>query len=467
MTSFWYKKRNLPDGFQVMGRLFSYVRALDGIWQRRPATVVIRFPLFLHSPDVSTLIKQLVAWVQSGVYAKGFPSIPKSDVIIFLSSKKPNIWPAGDRLVDQLVDEGNACLLLSPDGMEYLWKDGKKISRKKLTDVSVWSGEPQARSQILPACIHTVTDAVMICTRTIKNPLSIVRHLVYFHVQRSLAEYIVSQSSPHLVITNGDHIPMGAALTLAANARGIHTIWWFNEHPTTGMLPYFSKEIWIWNEAVKKSLEAMTNQNSTPVFTIIGNSEIDSVLQVSEKKWLNDLKLSIPPNAPVCLFLSEYDANPVLDIGPITEESLLWIDEAAKQLPHWYFVIGSRPVHEAKKLPGSEIIEKNKNIIFSNTIPTHQLLRTDQVKAVAACGTQGLFVAAGLGKPAIRLLVSTVSMPFPVIDEVAIPANSPDEFITRLKTIEQQKKFNDENRFSHQSKVIEGMNRLINEKLQK
>ena len=171
----------------------------------------------------------------------------------------------------------------------------------------------------------------------------------------------------------------------------------------------------------------------------------------------------------ILLFLSEYIEGHLFNTFELTREALYWISLAAQKCPHWFFIFKSRPYHHQDSLPGFELIKDIPNIIVPGTfIEYRNYLNWPNLKAVAACGSSGLFTAAGKGICALRLIVSLQSKSIPIIDNVATRIDSPQELIQILHRLEKKEMILpiiNTDIFPNEGKVVEVMEKNCLERL--
>jgi hypothetical protein len=122
-----------------------------------------------------------------------------------------------------------------------------------------------------------------------------------------------------------------------------------------------------------------------------------------------------------------------------TEEALEWLNTVARQCPSWSFRIKTRGPEDPLLGEIKGRIQEMSVSLVSPQTSFADLLRQPQVRAVASFSSSGLFVAAGMGKLAIRLRLPSWPVPMRLIDEVSCSVGSPEEWVRVLNEPDSEK----------------------------
>lgn len=421
---------------------------------KKPELLATRFTLFWNIDwrlrgvlkSIRSILESLIKlFMRSGRITD---SLGRSDVFIFYSSNKPNWQPALDSLAHQLSEDGITCRVVTPKILEPL-KTNIVGAAAGLFDLlaSFWI--------TLGIFLTTVIQLPQVFFIFIRNPIGVWNEIWSSRLRMRTVRCLMKQIQPSLIITNGDHLAWGSELALMA-PKGCHKIWFFNEWPTSDMLPFISDEVWVWNETAKKTFESLASDSLQTTINVVGRPEVDFCRRGADRI----------PSQPIFVFLSEYIWNPFLKMEALTQEAFRWIAEAAQQLPHWKFIVKSRPMQQHLRIPGVSLLEGLPNVFIpSEEKDLFSYLEDPNVVSLGACASSGLLVAAACGKHPFRFLISSNQIKLPVLDEVVTSISSTDHFITELKLIEKSnyapKIYNNKNvLFPYQGEAVARMKSL-------
>lgn len=479
-----YIKKNISDGYYYhLDSIVTYLKAVEPLWKKIPIFFATRFPIILSShKGIKHKFKSLhniYKWCISHYYlAENLNlNLPKSDVLLYYSSVKPNWYPATEVLAINLSHKGLCCALITRNKIDIL--NGRKIkststnnfirlsfSLEKLTTGKFRSSQIFFRSIYYSIILYVqiFLNKPILITTILNNPFQVWYEMLLSLERTVISDYILAQLKPKVILTNGDHLPLAAEIIQSKYAKSAHKIWFFNELPYADMLPIFSDEVWVWNKHVVDVFKKIIPRRSKTKFNIIGRPEIDFTLRRPNQLLEENKLFQQTKSKNVLLFISEYIEGHIFNTYEMTKEAINWLAYAANLCPNWYFVYKSRPHHHNDDIPGTEFIKNLKNFIVPKTsINLKDYLNWPNTKVVASCSSTGLFVAAGCGIEAFRLKVSAKSFPMSIIDEVSTIIDSPDQLIKLLNDIDNNRlklsKFDPEI-FPYKGKTLQRMKML-------
>ncbi|MBM3204042.1 hypothetical protein FJZ55_09095, partial [Candidatus Woesearchaeota archaeon] len=414
-------KPDVTTELQLTKIYAAYMRAIGSTWKVARPFFEARSNLLVFENrglnNVVAAIIDLIGWGVRMIRARraaggGFPAC---DVLIYYSSKKPSVYPILEILGSQLAGKGYRCAVVSLEGMTLKFRD--TISQVAETQVVAYTqllnggvGWRWSAFLLAVSLFYTCLLAVLILARepqiflrVFSNPFNVWHAFLLSARRLQIADQIMQEIKPRLLITRGDHLPMASALALSKHAASAHTVWFFNEAPTREVLPCLSKDMWVYNQQVIDSLKKIMPVASQPDFHIVGNAEADFVLAAADQPTPEGIRLSQQiGTCDALLYCSDFIPDLRLGEGAIVEE-ILWLAQAAGQCPHWRFIYKPRPGRDAKDTPGIEKIVGLPNVIIpQDDVPLSHFLRCSNVRAVGSRESTALFVAAGVGKMALR-----------------------------------------------------------------
>ena len=449
-----YIKKQLPDGYPTYLVVEAFCQATCSYWKDRPVFFAIKHNIvFSARRGFRTALHALLGWVTATLAQAVETSmfVPTCDVLLYYSAAKPNSQPAMEDLANRLARKGLQCALIRAATMEILGQDDSgQVKRTPVPEYSKLFVHGVSRRQNWQTLLSSLWDAFLLSALVLRrdpslfkkilwNPLNVWYELLTGAHRLAAANWLLDQIRPRLIVTNGEHIPIASEILLSREAGRAVKIWLCNEQPNPDLKPTLFDEVWVWNQYVADEYRRSLSSREAVKFEAVGRAEIDFVLQGSEVSEAEEQLRQQVGGKRVVLFLSEFIPNHEVQMGGVTEEALRWIGDASRHCPDWRFVYKSRPLHHGEQTPGLELIAQTPNcIIPSSEISLRSLLNWDNVLVVAAVSSSGLFVAAGTGKLAIRLLVSSQSTPRPIIDRISIPINSPVELRELLLDFDRQ-----------------------------
>lgn len=442
-------KPDLEDGFTSVRIIEEYTRAAWPLFAASPSVPASRFNIILACEDrpkdqARKAARAFLALARGSlrIRSRRHAALPRADILLFHSSRKPNVQPALDLLAERLAGRGFACAMIGPDGLS-LWTRERRASPDPIP-LRAGAGLSIHSLLLLPAL--AIVDALRIAFRmpsgsrlrglVASKAVSVAAQLLDSRIRLRTAESLLSAIRPRVLLTNGDHLDFAAELLLAARGRAIHRINFFNELPLPAFRPFLSDEIFAWNRTVADTLRESREYGERIAYTTIGRAEIDFVIPPEDPAVGRRLR-ETAGNRKLLIFLTEYDANPVWGTEAITREAVRWLAYVAERSPGWVVVYKTRPNHHGKPVPGREYAQGLANFIVPDEeIPFGTLLAWPGTAAVAALSSTGLSVAPGVGKSAFRLHISSRQLPLPPLDEVCRAARSPEELLEGLRELD-------------------------------
>ena len=403
-------------------------------------------------------------------------------VLLFHSSTKPAYWPAMGFLADRLARKGFACTLISSSRMETRRINSSgEISVESILDYRAWRKFGLGRFQAFKVILRGLRAMLVlfllalskdrqVLVNLLRDPIAVWYHLMMSAHRFALSRYLLNELRPRLLLVNHERVPLGAELVMSPAPFSTLKVQVCNEPPHHVILPFLSDEVWVWNDMAARLVEQVIPDGSEPRIEVIGSSEVDVALQPPELPSEAEIELrQITDGKPALLLLSEYfpGVSHAHHDYPLSKKVLAWLAIAAKQCPEWYFILKPRQHKLGQRPPGTEFLEGLPNFSISDReIPYRQLLNWDNLIAVAAVSSSGLFAAAGVGKTAIRLAVTNNRYCWPVIEDVSIVVNKHQELVQVLKNIGAEPMVSDDDQhFPYRGRTIERMEQLCLERL--
>ena len=442
--------KDLADGFEFCPVARSYLRAIQPVWRIFPAFHAVHIPIVWSAREsFKTSWKKLgEVWktkVRSGKRAQF--SIGRADALLFYSSAKPNWQPATEALAETLAESGKTVALCTSDKLETLRWEGNRIVREHVPDFSPvlqhGVGVTQSTIGFVVSLLEAVFLYVLLALRDrnlwrviCRNPAHLWLQLLLSNHRFQVANRLIAQVQPQMILTNGEHIPFAAELTLAKKGRRAQHVAFFNENTTPNIGLLASDEIWVWNDTVAKALEKNLLPGERITTRVMGRAEIDFACMKPKEVSVEEKELRQRASGKnVLLFLA--DSIPGDEIELLNEEALRWIASAAKAMPNWMFIFKSRPFHHGKEMKGLHLIRDLPNCVIPRTeITLQNFLDWENIRAVTACSSTALMVSAARGKVALRFLASKRITSLPATDEVSIAVHSLEQLIQVLKQFE-------------------------------
>ena len=440
-----------------------------------PWVHALRNPLILEKWDDPQIEKKLweglkQVWT-SGTAGMNFRlPVDACDVLMYCSSDKPSVQPAMDWLARRLGQAGMptvhwgsttiTCYLQGRPDHTLPAKGIRKalgfaLRQRAICDIprSLWFSLSTFATAL--AGFRPFAKRFTISPRRLFSEIATNRHMT-----RVLREFLATLK-PKLILTNGEQTPVGCALTAAARKEGIRVVWFFNEWPTSQMMPVLSDEIWVWNNAVADTLKAIHPVGfPAPNVQIIGMAQLDCM---QEQASQGDVVAARLPGPRCLVFLSEYIPAYAHHNRLATELALRWLAEAASLAEDWHFVIKPRSYHDTTPLPGEQYLQGHKNImVMRDGVSMAALVAAPEVEAIAALSSSGLLLGAATGRKAFRLLVSENPYPIPSLDRVVQAISSPEMLVRALG--KSARVFSAE-AFPNRGKVLATMEALVRQRV--
>ncbi len=224
-----------------------------------------------------------------------------------------------------------------------------------------------------------------------------------FHLAR--ARRVWFQLGPRFLLSTHERYRPASALTLA-RPRGTEAVLY--HHGLLGEYdrPLLADRVLAWNATDAGELgRAFAGAR----VTVVGNWEVD----------LARADAGASSQAPELILLSQcLPGEPIFEQA--TDEILGWLEAVGLSALPWRFRIKTRgPGDPILALVAARGLGKWLTPVEPG-VSLAALLARSEVRAVAALSSSGLYVAAGAGKAALRLLASRWRPPMPVIDEVSV-----------------------------------------------
>ncbi|MGE0392425.1 MAG: hypothetical protein AB7P67_02535 [Vicinamibacterales bacterium] len=421
------------------------------LWDAYPEYLAAGLEIAMTSPAVAGEAGTWIRALRRYVNEAESPSVdlPSVDVVIFCSNFKPSYWPALGQLADNLADAGYAVALILRTTIEIRTRGAKgrtvvqavsKAPYGRLRTLAfsegqgrknVWRGIRAAARLFVRGLLRDPAVARLVA----RNPAAIVSHLTMSAHRFDVARLLLDRLQPRLLVVNIERTPLGAELVQSPARRGALRVQICNEPPRHIIVPFLSEEVWVWNQLAADLVEAVAPRSRT---VVIGSNEVDVALQPPDPPGDAERALrDAAAGRPTLLLLSEYFPDAIFDAHerPLIIEELRWLAEAARAHPGWFFIY--RPRNERTAPPGWAQVEHLPNVTTSSPeIGYRQFLAWDNLLAVGAVGSSGLFAAAGTGKTAIRLKVTDNRYCWPVIEQVSVTVHSPAELVNAIGRID-------------------------------
>lgn len=450
------QKENLLSGYEMNERMYAYTRAIFPLIKIWPTLGATRAgATFASRLGFKDSVKALVGMIKDVGYTfikhrKIIMDLPKCDVLIAYTSKKPSWSQALEDIAIRLAGRGFTCATLHEKEIMITTIDGSgKTKQQSAGNIEQLLRYSVRRSDnlisfaasffwVVALPIFLLVRNTALCKRMFARPVSLLQ-VFYNSRKRSVAmDEMLGKIKPKLIITNGDHAAFSSEIALSRKTENANKIWFFNESAHSGFLPIATDEMWVWNEPVAKYfIKSLLSQPKTKV-TVVGRAEIDFALGSDKKEGEEEQALRKKmAHGNILLFLSQYSEKFPFDLGAITKEAIRWLVEAAQAHSDWWFIFKSRPIRIDHGAPGLKDALTLDNFVFPHQqIPFENFLAWENVRAVAALYSTGLHTAAGTGRVALRFSVSKKFTPDPAIDGVSTIINSPEHLIKAISDIE-------------------------------
>ena len=249
------------------------------------------------------------------------PSIseyPKCDVVLFNSSNKPSFGPAITNLAERLAKKGFRCAVLSYEKINLMGPEGFR-SNYPLTGfyrsnnfITALSSIARGTYVLLKVLLQTASNP-LIFSHIVKRIIPTWQQLIFSYNRSKEASAFLKRSSPQLIITHIEKIPIAHELVMAATRQSIPTVLFLCEHPDVLTQPICSQEVWAWNKTIAssiiKEIVQFEGKQNKKIF-VVGHHESDYIMS---KDKISLLDLGLPINQPtgqkIFIFISEYVEN--------------------------------------------------------------------------------------------------------------------------------------------------------------
>jgi len=410
-------------------------------------------------------------------------SFPKCDIAIILSTSKPGWKQPMSELISRLSSRGVKCAYIEGGSLKFIENDkppgDSQIKSGQFADLlyfGVGRFDNLLSLLISIVCYIAIAPYLLIMNsgmlKLVKNPVNFISQLYNSRKRLKLADATLKSIKPAIIITNGDHAKMSSEFVVSKYAKKSHRVWFYNEVAHKGFFPAVSDEIWVCNEKVSESLRAIPSIGLDKIITITGKAEVDFASNIGKQRYDSGNNfVGKMAASKAMLFLGQYAPGMPGNVEQITREVIRWLLFAAKQCPEWNIIYKSRPMHHGQAVPGLENVRDSNNFVIpEGEASFNDLLRSRQVKVVSSLHSLGLYVAAGVGKLALRLNVSNSVVPEPTIDNVAVQINSPEELVETLRNynkneIDPSLKENIDTLFPYRGQVMDRIEELCLERL--
>ena len=378
--------------------------------------------------------------------------IPAADVILFYPSPKPGMKGPIDALAQRLALQGVRSLVISKNSIEHLSvaSDGR-IEKTLVADrygKDFVRGERSVRSalRVLYGVVLTIVLKIWLLFRApnglrkVVPPFAkMVEHFVLEMHRYAVCRRIIASAQPMLFVTNLEGIAMAGGMMFAKTSGEITRVLYHYDLPDTLFWPIHADEVWVWNEEIGSQVRAERIQRESTRCLVMGNPEIDLALEqiacetstAAEEELLQQVD-----GRPVLLYLSQF--GPKGDaFSRSPEEAIGWLVQALQDLPDLVVIAKTRPFKGYVEPLAAKLAKENDRFLVSahEDISFARFLAWEELKAVCAIWSIGLFTAAGVGTPAIRMKVPSHQLAYPVLDRACRVTESAEVFTDQLQSV--------------------------------
>jgi len=372
-------------------------------------------------------------------------------VLFFHSSDKESLQPTIDRLAQRLASKGVRCAVAWSSRRLRLWEpDPSAREGYRMTPIEGFQtrmGYPTSRGEgwwlVAGALIASVVLLTLLRRRVpeagdalARDPERVWMGLTTSALRRRAWERVLRMMRPKVIVSNGAHAAVAAELLLARSARSAHRVTLYNELPfPLHAVPSLADEMWVWNQTVADSVSSLLKDGDRPRFTVTGSCEVGVAMSWHEAPSMAARALrDAAAGRPVLVYLSSYSGAKGGSSVEAEQTASRWLAEAARGHPEWYIVVKTRPFRHREDLPGQELLRGLDNVVFSRgDVSYREFLTWDDVLVVGSYYSVGLYVAAGLGKRAVRFHLFKETIRFSLLDQVCVNVSSADELVDQLR----------------------------------
>lgn len=438
----------------------NYFHSTQHLWQRQPG--IGAAGLFLcwphaeletaESRDRSVLALFLSFCGDLLLRSKWRPrELPEIDVLLCYPSNTLNTRSVIERIADLLLLQNVRCALLSPDHFRILRAETGNMK------LDTWWSEEKRQT---PSIFHTIHSWIRALrdwnsiAKTLKansgpsqiilsTPMENIRHLAQSYMTMENCLKILSHLRPKVLLVTHERWSPLAEMVFAAR-EGISGLIKTNvyQHGLCSLfdLPFVSDQVLLWNQDCWKAYSEIGV--TLHRYEIVGNAELDVVLEEIEKLWTKRISLrsemKINVRQKVFLFLSQSSGSSKPKDSMQEEASniaMTWLSRAAIEFPEWVFLVKPHPQIKSN-MKISEQAPTNIRIIDKIYPFSKSLIISDVVGSISSAG---MFIAAGAGKPVIRLVPvpgEAIEGAVNVLDNISLKTvTTVDAFIDALRDI--------------------------------
>ncbi len=334
------------------------------------------------------------------------PAIPRCDYVLCYHSVAENVKRPMLELASRLSARGYRVLVWSYEGA---WIQDGEGKRAIAVDTGRWIFQPLLRGLAATCALALLCAARKGPSGLFRNPFRVWLALAKSSRRLLNASRLCRELRPRAVVLTNERYSPGADLALSGAAR---SVLYLHGNPTSFEFPLVSDEVMVWNQSAADWLIRYSGE-ARPLVHVCGNSELDLVLAAP-----------IPPapqaSGPEFLFLSQCVDRDFPEAWACSAEALEWIRYAAERHPSWTFLLKERHYDDGiRRLAALSGLDRLPNVaILPGSESYAGLLARERVKVVAAFSSTGLFVAAGAGKRAMRLAITSEEVS--VVDDIAV-----------------------------------------------
>jgi len=477
MRSFRYEtaeiSEELAELVKSVRRSETFIQATRPWWGKIPTFFTAKNYFLFSDRRFAAGWRVLLAWfLRAVVLSCRLPAeVPACDVLLSYTGNKPSSKPAMEALSLRLAGRGYRCALITKGGRARLISGGEDAteSRRGGEDAaeSRRSNEDGIRSTPLPMFrqlfvrgvgrmsslrifFTSLRDTIFLYRLLGKNrplrqdvfqrPWNVWIGLLESAQRFEVVNWLLCRMRPRLIITTLAQSKIAAELHAAKEAKATYKVWFCNEPASHNSFPAFADEMWVWNQTVIDDFQPFIPADYPIRQEISGRAEIDFAMQTLEVLSGEEATFKqLTQGKRALLLLSEYvPGSSRIDAAPYTRQHVEWLAEVSRRCPDWWFIFKPRHGVGAGDEPGMELIRDLPNWIIPKTaIDFRHFLSWENLAAVAAGGSSGLFVAAGVGKMAIRLMTPSQPYSYPQMEAVSIGVLSPEELTETLRNFDQ------------------------------
>jgi hypothetical protein len=384
----------------------------------------------------------------------------QAEVIIAYSSEKPSWYPALKDLAVRLTQSGiNSYLIQRGKFSPVLYAEHQGIENVNRIGLVE---KVNALVKSLFCCL-LVSLILMTSSQTLhillKTPLMF-SEMIRSYLRIGHIRKVLRRVQPKIVITNGEHLPICSELMFCAKETGSYTIWFYNEWPQSGFIPYLANEAWTWNFVSKNAIQRVIANPTKPMLVITGHAESDYNDHIYHDSNIDeDLEWINSSGRPLLIFLLDYNGKGEKSAAA-AGKALEIIHEVALSCSQWSFLIKPKVFQFKGHLPGEDLFSNLDNCrVLHKKSSLGPFLKNKQTRVIVSCQSSGLIAAAGHEKTALRLVIPGVDEPLEYIDSLSLKVKSSNEIEFILKHVDDYSRpsYDSEKLFPYKGKVVDNM----------